>query len=124
MFLTKIGNDNNKSNGYDLVATLQFDELRIATFETITTGRYNNPEIEANDGRLDISSQYSEDEKGFWDYLGYVGGRTLGGAAAGAVVGAAIGSVIPVVGTAAGALIGAAVGAVYQCISSILDWTG
>lgn len=138
MFLTKISVDNNKSNSYDLMATLQFDELRIATFETIITQEFNNPEIQANDGTIDISSQYSEDEKTFWDSLfsdplantldlagDIVSDETfLPSVLGGAAVGAAIGSIVPGIGTAIGAGVGAAIGAVASGISTLCDWLG
>ena len=119
MFLTKISVDNNRNNSYDLVATLQFDELRIATFETIITQEFNNPEIQANDGRIDISSQYSEDKKTFWDslfsdplsgFLDFAGDVVSDETFLPAVLG--------------GAGVGALAGVIASGVSTLCDWLG
>lgn len=115
MFLTNINLNNSTNNAYNFSAGLQFKELFIAKFETITVGPFINASTSAN------NSQTQNNGNNAGSFLGSAFNGMLELSETMAVYtvgGAALGTAIPVIGNVAGAVIGGIVGAVVQCV----DW--
>lgn len=116
MFLTNINPNNSTTNAYNFSAGLQFKELFIAKFETITVGPFTDATTSANNSQTqnngNNAGSYGED-------LLNSAAELAGSVGAFAVAGAGIGTILPGVGNVVGAGIGAVVGGIYQCIKWI-----
>lgn len=115
MFLTNINLNNSTNNAYNFSAGLQFKELFIAKFETITVGPFINASTSANNSQTQNNGNNAGN---YVDGLLENSAELAGTVGVFTAAGAGIGSIIPGVGNVVGAITGGIIGAIVQCV----DW--